>query len=251
MRDGMSDANNGTTNSKTLRILQLYPNEMNIYGDRGNVLTLMRRAEWHGFTPEIIYHDPGKPFPKEVDIIVGGGGQDSGQDKVQDDLLKISDELHRLADDNVPMVMVCGLYQLFGEFFKTSDNHTIQGIGIFDAKTYGSEIRMIGNIILETPFGEVIGYENHSGRTYLGKNTRPFGRVKKGAGNNGQDNHEGAVYKNVYGTYLHGSLLPKNPIFADELIRQAAIRKYGEFNPVTVDDSLAEQARKIATTRPR
>src|SRR5438309_6569626 len=118
---------------KGLRILQLYPNEMNIYGDRRNVLTLMRRCEWHGFTPEVIYHDPGKPFPSDVDIIVGGGGQDSGQDKVQDDLLRISADLHKLADAGVPMVMVCGLYQLFGKFFKTADGKVIQGIGIFDA----------------------------------------------------------------------------------------------------------------------
>ena len=246
-----TDLKNSTNTGKTLRILQLYPNEMNIYGDRGNVLTLMRRAEWHGFTPEVIYHNPGRPFPTDVDIIVGGGGQDSGQDKVQDDLLRISDELHRLADDNVPMVMVCGLYQLFGKFFKTQDGHTIKGIGIFDAETYGSEARMIGNIILDTPFGEVIGFENHSGRTYLAKETKPFGRVKKGAGNNGKDGFEGAVYRNVYGTYLHGSLLPKNPVFADELIRQASLRKFGEFMPAEIDDSLAEQARKVAASRPR
>lgn len=237
--------------TQTLRILQLYPNEMNIYGDRGNVLTLMRRAEWHGLTPEVIYHNPGKPFPSDVDIIIGGGGQDSGQDKVQDDLLRISDELHRLADNNVPMIMVCGLYQLFGKFFKTSDGHTIQGIGIFDAETVAGPTRMIGNILLETDFGEVIGYENHSGQTYLHDGTKPFGRVKKGAGNNGKDGTEGAVYKNVYGTYLHGSLLPKNPVFADELIRVAAVRKYGKFTPVSIDDSLADQARKIAATRPR
>lgn len=243
MRDGKSD--------KTLRILQLYPNEMNIYGDRGNVLTLMRRAEWHGFTPEIVYYNPGEVFPHDVDIIVGGGGQDSGQDKVQDDLLRISDDLRQLADDGVPMIMVCGLYQLFGKSFKTSDGHTIPGIGIFDAETVAGPTRMIGNINLETVFGEIIGYENHSGRTYLGKNVKPFGRVKKGDGNNGQDNHEGAVYKNVYGTYLHGSLLPKNPVFADELIRLAAIRKYGEFTPAKIDDTLAEEARKVAASRPR
>lgn len=243
MRDAMSN--------KTIRILQLYPNEMNIYGDRGNVLTLMRRAEWHGFTPEVMYHDPGKELPKEVDIIVGGGGQDSGQEKVQDDFLRISDALHKLANDNVPMVMVCGLYQLLGKFFKTSEGLIIQGIGIFDAETHGSPTRMIGNVIIDTPFGEIIGYENHSGQTFLGKGTRPFGTVKKGAGNNGEDGFEGAVYKNVYGTYLHGSLLPKNPVFTDELLKQAAIRKYGEFTPAEIDDSLTELARKVAASRPR
>lgn len=247
MRDGMR---NGIS-VKKLTILQLYPNEMNIYGDRGNVLTLMRRAEWHGYKPEVIYHDPGKPFPAEVDLLVGGGGQDSGQNKVQDDLLRIGDTLHTLADDNVPMVMVCGLYQMFGTFFKTSDGTLIQGISIFDAETHGGDRRMIGNITLETPFGKVIGYENHSGQTFLGPNAKAFGKVKKGAGNNGKDGTEGAVYKNVYGTYLHGSLLPKNPVFADELIKQAAIRKYGEFTGNAIDESLTKKARQIASGRPR
>lgn len=237
--------------AKKITILQLYPNEMNIYGDRGNVLTLMRRLEWHGYAPEVMYHDPGKPFPREVDIIVGGGGQDSGQEKVQDDLLRISSDLHALADAGVPMILVCGLYQLFGHFFKTAEGTTIKGIGIFDIETHAGPTRMIGNIILETPFGEVIGYENHSGQTTLRAGAKPFGKVKKGAGNNGRDGREGAVYNNVYGTYLHGSLLPKNPAFADELIKQAVIRKYGEFQPAEIDDTLAGKARDIARARPR
>jgi CobQ-like glutamine amidotransferase family enzyme len=224
---------------------------MNIYGDRGNVLTLMRRAEWHGLTPKLIYHHPGAEFPEDVDIVVGGGGQDSGQDKVQDDLLRISDDIHALADTDVPMVMVCGLYQLFGHFFKTADGKSIKGISIFDARTVAGPTRMIGNIILNTPFGEVIGYENHSGQTVLGNGTKPFGTVKKGAGNNGKDKTEGAVYRNVYGTYLHGSLLPKNPAFADELIKQAASRKFGQFELAEIDDTLAEKARAVARTRPR
>ncbi|MDB5181357.1 MAG: putative cobyric acid synthase CobQ [Candidatus Saccharibacteria bacterium] len=239
------------TDSKTLTILQLYPNEMNIYGDRGNVLTLVRRAELHGFSPEVIYHDPGKPFPQSVDLVVGGGGQDSGQDKVQNDLLRINDDLHMLADHEIPMIMVCGMYQLFGRFFKTADGKTIKGIAIFDAETQAGPTRMIGNVILDTPFGEIIGYENHSGQTFLGKTARSFGKVKKGAGNNGKDGYEGAIYKNVYGTYLHGSLLPKNPVFADELIKQAAIQRYGKFTPAQIDDTLAEMARDVARTRPR
>lgn len=240
-----------TSGSKPLRILQLYPNEMNIYGDRGNVLTLERRAQWQGLDPEVVYYHPGKPFPEDIDIVVGGGGQDSGQEKVQHDLLRISETLHRLANDSVPMVMVCGLYQLFGNFFKTAEGLVIQGIGIFDAETHGGPTRMIGNILLDTSFGQIIGYENHSGQTFLKGKTQPFGRVKKGAGNNGQDGMEGAVYKNVYGTYLHGSLLPKNPVFADELIRQAAIRRYGEFTTAALDETLTENARKVAASRPR
>jgi CobQ-like glutamine amidotransferase family enzyme len=238
-------------NPKPITILQLYPNEMNIYGDRGNVLSLQRRAEWHGFTPKVIYHHPGSSFPENVDIIVGGGGQDSGQEKVEEDLQTISNTLHKLADNGVPMIMVCGLYQLFGKFFKTQEGTIIPGIELFDIETVGGPERMIGNIVLDTSFGEVIGYENHSGQTFLGTRAAPFGKVIKGAGNNGKDQTEGAVYKNVYGTYLHGSLLPKNPDFADELIRQAALNIYGEFIPAQIDDSIAIKARNAARSRPR
>ena len=224
---------------------------MNIYGDRGNVLTLQRRIEWHGMEAEVVYHHPGKPFPTNLDIIVGGGGQDSGQEKVEADLLRVSEQLHKLADNNVPMVMVCGLYQMFGRFFRTQEGKVIPGIELFDAETIGGPTRMIGNIVLDTPFGKVIGYENHSGQTYLGKKVAPFGDVIKGAGNNGKDGTEGAVYRNVYGTYLHGSLLPKNPVFADELIKQAAINKFGEFTPAKLDDTLVKKARTVAASRPR
>lgn len=237
--------------SKQITILHLYPQEMNIYGDFGNVLTIQRRLQWHGYEPEIIQHHPGKPFPKNADIIIGGGGQDSGQAKVQDDLLKIGEDLHKLADQDVPMLMICGLYQLFGRFFKTKGGDTIQGIGIFNAKTRGSDVRMIGNVVYDTPFGEIIGYENHSGQTFIDDPATAFGTVKKGAGNNGQDKTEGCVYRNVYGTYSHGSLLPKNPVFADALIEKAVIRKYGEFTPKALDDQFAETARSVAASRPR
>lgn len=237
---------------KSLTIVQLYPQEMNIYGDWGNVLTLKKRLEWQGYETEILHHEPGQSFPKNADIIVGGGGQDSGQTKVQEDLLKIGDELHKLAEGNTPMLMICGLYQLFGRFFRTNENTTIEGISLFKAETIAGDKRMIGNVNLETDFGQVVGYENHSGKTYLDKGQKAFGAVMKGGGNNGEDKTEGARYKNVVGSYLHGSLLPKNPELADFLIEQAAIKKFGEFNtPKHIDDSIANQARLIAAKRPR
>jgi CobQ-like glutamine amidotransferase family enzyme len=148
--------------------------------------------------------------------------------------------------------MICGLYQLFGKFFKTQEGHVIKGIELFDAKTYAGPERLIGNIVIDSPeFGQIIGYENHSGQTFLGHDTKPLGQIVKGAGNNGKDNTEGARYHNVIGSYLHGSLLPKNPNVADFLIEQAAIRKYGEFTPTVIDDHFAEEARKIAAKRPR
>lgn len=237
---------------KTIRLLQLYPKDMNIYGDWGNTLVLERRLEWHGYKVELLEYNPGDIFPKNVDLVVGGGGQDSGQDKIQDDLLKISDELHKLADDGVPMLMICGLYQLFGTFFKTQDGHTIKGIGIFDIETHAGPERLAGNIITTNSiFGEIVGYENHSGQTFLGKSAQPLGKVTKGAGNNGQDDSEGVQFNNVIGTYMHGSLLPKNPAIADYLIEKAIVKKYGDFTPTVIDDQFAIRAREIALIRPR
>ena len=235
-----------------IRILQLYPRDMNIYGDWGNTLTLMRRTEWHGYQAEVIDYNPGDAFPDDVDILVGGGGQDSGQSKIHDDLLAIAPKLRALADDNVPMLLICGMYQLFGHFFKTKDGEILKGISVLDIETYGSNQRLIGNIVTYSEqFGEIVGYENHSGLTYLGEGMQPFGRVTKGGGNNSKDHNEGARYHNVIGTYLHGSLLPKNPQVADWLIEQACIRKFGEFTPTVIDDRFAHEARGIALKRPR
>lgn len=239
-------------NEKTITILQLYPRDMNIYGDWGNTLVLKRRLEWHGYSVTLAEYNPGDTFPTDIDIIVGGGGQDSGQDVIQNDLLKIGDTLHKLADDNVPMLMICGLFQLFGKFFKTQDGHIIQGIKLLDIETHAGPERLTGNVITESAeFGEIIGYENHSGQTFLGKGVMPLGKVIKGAGNNGQDESEGARYRNVIATYMHGSLLPKNPAIADFLIEKAVIRKYGEFVPTVIDDRFAERARAVAAKRPR
>ena len=242
----MSQAN------KPLVILQLYPRDMNIYGDWGNSLTLLRRSQWHGYTPQLIDYNPGDAFPETVDLIIGGGGQDSGQDIIHRDLLNRGDQLKALAEDDVPMLLVCGLYQLFGHFFKTKEGNVLNGIGLLDIETHGSDERLIGNVVSRSPlFGDIIGYENHSGLTYLGHHVQPLGQLLKGAGNNGQDHTEGAVFRYVVGTYLHGSLLPKNPRLADWLIERAALRRYGEFNPNIIDDRFAEQARQIAMKRPR
>ncbi len=240
------------TQQKPIRLLQLYPRDMNIYGDWGNTLTLKRRLEWHGYTVELLSYNPGDSFPDNVDLIVGGGGQDSGQDRIQDDLVAIGSRLKTLAEDGVPMLVICGLYQLFGKFFKTRDGHTINGIGLLDIETYGGNERLIGNIITKSDtFGDIIGYENHSGLTYLGASMQPFGQVYRGAGNNGKDATEGVLYRNVIGTYLHGSLLPKNPAVADWLIEQTVTRALGEFTPTVIDDHFAREARKVAMHRPR
>lgn len=238
--------------TKQLTILQLYPRDMNIYGDWGNVQVLLQRAKWHGYDVKLLEYNPGDTLPEDIDIIVGGGGQDSGQDSIQEDLQKIGPTLKDLAADDVPMLMICGLYQLFGKFFKTQDGHVIPGIGLLDIETHAGPERLIGNIVTKSDqFGEIVGYENHSGITYLGSGLLPFGTVIRGAGNNGQDETEGARYRNVIGTYLHGSLLPKNPLVADWLIEQAAVRRYGDFTPTVIDDRFADEARRVALKRPR
>lgn len=235
---------------KPVKVVHLYPNEMNIYGDWGNVLTILRRLEWHGYQPQLVTYHPGGTLPKDADILIGGGGQDSGQLKVEADLQRIKDSIFTLAEADVPMLMICGLYQLFGRSFKTHEGTMLRGIGLFAAETIAGPARLIGNIRIDTDFGEVIGYENHSGLTHLDDPASAFGRVIKGKGNSG-DGTEGARYRNVFGSYLHGSLLPKNPAFADALVEMAAVHRYGDFTPHVIDDSFAEAARRVAKARPR
>ncbi len=237
---------------REINILQLYPRDMNIYGDFGNVLVLKRRLEWYGYSVNLLTYDVGDIFPDSIDIIVGGGGQDSGQNKIQDDLLKIAPKLKKLAEENTPMLVICGLYQMFGKFFKTVDGEIIRGIGVLNIETYGRSERLIGNIItISKEFGEIVGYENHSGQTYLDTDVEPLGFIRVGAGNNLESDSEGVRYKNVIGSYLHGSLLPKNPKIADFLIEQAVTRKYGVFYSEPISDCYTKEAREAAMKRPR
>ncbi|EMY35747.1 glutamine amidotransferase [Arthrobacter crystallopoietes BAB-32] len=233
-------------------LLQLYPRDMNIYGDWGNVLVLRKRLQLRGYDVRLHEYNPGDEFPGQVDLIVGGGGQDSGQNKIQADLHALGGRLKELADDGVPMLAICGLYQLFGNFFKTHTGDVIKGIGLLNVDTVGGPTRMIGNTVLDSSeFGTVIGYENHSGQTFLKEGVQPFGTVTKGEGNNGQDGTEGARYRNVVASYLHGSLLPKNPAVADFLVRHAALRRHGSFNDVRLDVPYEAEARESSAARPR
>ena len=223
-----------------LRLLQLYPRDMNIYGDWGNTLVLARRAQWAGY---------------DVDRLVGGGGQDSGQERIKADLVERGPQLRAWAADGVPMLVICGLYQLFGHRFVTGTGDEIPGISVLDAETVAGRGRLIGNITLESKaFGRIVGYENHSGLTTLAPGVTPFGRVRSGDGNNGKDGTEGARADHVIGTYLHGSLLPKNPAVADWLLARAVEHAGGTWEGGGLDeraDAWAERARRVAASRPR
>lgn len=237
-----------------IRIIQLYPHDMNLYGDWGNVLVLKKRLEWRGFQVEIIDHNPGDATDfSRGDIFVGGGGQDAGQAVIQDDLLARAEELKRLAKSGVPMLLICGMYQMFGRRFVTSEGAEIRGIGVIPLETRAGSERLIGNITLESSdFGQIVGYENHSGQTFLDEGLAPLGTVVRGAGNNQSDGVEGARLHNVIATYLHGPILPKNPQLADFLITKALERRgiavALESLPI---DELAKQAQQIAADRPR
>lgn len=233
-------------------IAHLYPREMNIYGDLGNIITLQKRLEWRGFETEVRPVEVGKEFDfSQADILFGGGGQDRGQLLVAQDLQAKGEAIRKAAEAGLPMLLICGLYQLFGHGFITASGQELPGIGVFDAHTNGSGVRMIGNIVLDSPWGRLVGFENHSGATQLAKDQNALGKVLKGYGNAPKGNHEGAVRHNAIGTYLHGSLLPKNPALADHLIVQALKRRGITESLQPLDDALELQAAAAAARRPR
>lgn len=239
------------TSDHPLTILHLYPREMNLYGDHGNVLCLLRRLEWRGIPARVIPLEKGDPFPDHVDILFGGGGQDSGQSRIEKDLAERGERIRALIEDGCPALVICGLYQLFGRSFIPLEGKPISGIGVFAAYTKAGRSRLVGNITIEAPpFGSVTGFENHSGRTYL-EGLPSLGRVVRGKGNNGRDRTEGARYKNCIGTYLHGPVLPKNPALADFLILRALQRRDPSVTSLApLDDRVEEAARKSAAARP-
>lgn len=236
---------------KPVTILHLYPEELNIYGDRGNILTLIQRLEWRGYSTKLVTAGVGdSPAIEQADIIFGGGGQDRGQIAVGKDLQRHKKALHAAAKAGTPMLTICGTYQLFGRDFTTLDGNVIPGIGIFKARTMGSRLRMIGNVVIEASVGRLVGFENHSGRTLLEEGQQPLGTVIQGYGNDGRSGYEGAITNNVYGTYLHGPVLPKNPHLADALILQA-LKKQGVTKLEPLNDYLEQMAAKDAASRPQ
>ena len=236
-----------------LRLLALYPEQMNIYADRGNILLLQRRCEWRGIGFSYAAAGPGEGIdPEAHDLLYVGGGQDRDQRAVAADMVATKREaLAAAIDDGAVMLAVCGGYQLLGHSYQLGEER-LSGLGLADLETVREPgPRLIGNVALEVDLGEgprtLAGFENHGGRTYLGPGAEPLGRVLKGHGNNGKDSYEGVRHRNLIGTYLHGPLLPKNAWLADLLIVQALERRYGARPALEpLDDALELRAQECA-----
>ena len=219
----------------TLSIAHLYPKLLNLYGDLGNILTLQKRCQWRGIKVEIENINIGDKIGNH-DLYFIGGGQDKQQEEVAQELYSHKSDLISQRDDGAVFLGICGGYQLFGHYYQPHDKDKLKGISLMDAYTVAGKNRFIGNVTIKTDFLEpdtLVGFENHSGLTYLQGETKPLGILTTGNGNNGNDGFEGGRYKNVFGTYLHGSLLPKNPHFADYLIKLALEKRYGHIVRLT------------------
>ncbi len=238
---------------RQLRLAHLYPRMLNIYGDLGNVLTIQKRCEWRDIDITIDQIEIGDPM-SEHDIYFIGGGQDAQQIAVAKELQKNKAFLQNEQNMNAVFLAICGGYQLLGHYYQPQDGERLEGIGLLDAYTVAGPNRFIGNVTAEVDYLKkktLVGFENHSGLTYLNGKTKPISHVIIGKGNNGKDKTEGARYKNVFGTYLHGSFLPKNPHFADYLIELALQKKYGvEMELESLDDSLEYYAHVSVVEKP-
>jgi len=248
-----------------ITICHLYPYQMNLYGDFGNILAITSRCQWRGIEAEVIGVEIGTQIDfSKVDILFMGGGQDREQERIAGDLLKRGADIKNAADGGMTGLVICGGYQLFGKYFKTAEGKELPGIGVFNAYTEAGPKRLIGNIVVdcrdlfrewpvEALHTTLVGFENHSGQTFIesGKETKPIGKVIQGFGNNQKDRTEGAVYKNIFGSYLHGSLLPKNPWLADHLILTGLQHHYPneEIKLQKLDDTLEYQAHQAAIER--
>ena len=257
----MNDLSEGPySDSYRLNIIHLYPDLLNLYGDRGNIQCLRMRCKWRGIDARVTECNlDDHPALASADIVLLGGGSDREQQIVCTRLQKIRRDLHDYVEDGGSLLAICGGYQLLGHYYDTADGR-MDGLSLVDLYTEQGSPRLISNIILRNealpdilpdhlPY-EIVGFENHGGRTYIGSNM-PFGKVLHGHGNNEKDACEGVLYRNVIGTYLHGPLLPKNPHVCDLILQRALNRKYGisltDF-PV-LDDSLEREANRAVVKR--
>lgn len=234
------------SDGRTIRLGHLYPSLMNIYGDRGNIVTLQRRCRLRGIELEVTPLGVGDELRAGAfEMLFMGGAQDRDQLLVAEDLAATKGALRGLVDEGTVFLGVCGGYQLSGRFYRGLDGIEMQGCGVFDMYTLhpGPKAkRLIGNLAARWEGGSLAGFENHGGRTYLGAGAEPLAEVVRGYGNDGESGYEGARYRNAFGSYLHGPILPKNPQFADYLIGLALERRYGESRLEPLDDELERLA---------
>lgn len=236
-----------------INICHLYPDLLNVYGDYGNILILQYRAKQRGINVNIFNVSMGDTFEGDkYDIAFFGGGQDYEQSIVSRDLLETKKyAIAEYIESEKVFLCICGGYQLLGKYYTTPDGEKLQGLGVLDIYTESGEKRFIGNtVIYNEDFNETyVGFENHSGRTYIG-NLKPLGKVIAGYGNNGEDGYEGCIYKNTYCTYFHGSLLSKNPELADRLLTAALQKKYGpDITLEPLDDTYELKAKEFIINR--
>lgn len=239
----------------SIRICHLYPRLLSVAGDRGNLLALTRRSAWRGIPSTVTEADVGEtPDFTEFDLILLHGGQDCEMRAAARDLQMKAGSLREAIEAGAVVLAVCAGYQLLGKYYAPADAQPITGIGVLDAVTEGGSTRFMGHIAVDCDLGQgelrrLVGFENHSGRTFLGPEARALGRVRVGRGNNGTDGTEGCRYRNAIGCYLHGALLPKNPAVADFLIRAALERRYGVSELPPLDDGLETTAHASAVRR--
>lgn len=235
-----------------LKICHLYPTLMSVAADRGNLFSLQRRCQWRGIKTEVspVYVRQTPDFT-QYDLILIHGAADREMELAARDIQLKAASLQEAAEAGVTFLCVCAGYQLMGHYYQPSEGERLKGVGILDLHTEGSSQRFMTHMAMECRFtynqhNVLVGYENHSGRTYLGQNLEPLGKVLAGWGNNGRDGGEGAQYKNVFASYLHGPLLPKNPWFTDYLIEQALSHRYGPLTLEPLDDAIEDAAHKAA-----
>ena len=237
-----------------IRVGHLYPDYLNIYADRGNIAVLVERARARGHELDVRAIGLRDAVPVgEIDLFYVGGGQDREQALVANDLVTKADALREAVEGDAAFLAVCGGYQLLGRFYRDVAGNVQPGIGLLPLETVAGERRMIGDVLLECAWaGQTLaGFENHAGQTMLDEGAEPLGRVVAGFGNDGTSGYEGCRYRRVYGTYLHGPLLPRNPWFADHLLSEALAHAGGKTDLAPLPDELEHEAHEVSAARAR
>jgi CobQ-like glutamine amidotransferase family enzyme len=236
-----------------LKICHLYPDVLNLYGDRGNIICMEKRLHWRGIDVVTTGVSIGETLnAADYDLFFIGGGQDFDQESLLADLKgDKTAQIKSAIEDGKTFLAICGGYQMLGAYYQSAEGQCCDFTGALDLYTVGAKNRMIGDYAFSCtdPDTVVVGFENHSGKTFLGSGVRPMGTVLAGFGNNGEDHTEGARYKNVYGTYAHGCLLPKNPVLCDHILKEALVHKYGTAELAPLDDTLERNAHDYMVNR--